>query len=269
VLNENGVKRSLNRKRHRQEESSGAPEWLTTYSDMVTLLLTFFIMLFALSTVDAQKFTDVAKSLSTSFMNMSTGDTFLNSTGKSILTIDFANPSNLNRPEQKERYIESAEEMIVDAQRQIYEMEMDIAKEELRRAVEEQGIADQVEIIEDKDFILVRLESEVFFDSGRADIRPEGLVVLQQVAEVLRNIDNEILVSGHTDNVPINTPIFKSNWELSTARATTVVRYFTETLGLDPVKFTATGNGEFRPIADNSTPEGRQRNRRIEIMIMK
>ncbi|SHI49524.1 chemotaxis protein MotB [Thermoclostridium caenicola] len=269
IIERNGVKIYLPKRKQRTQDSWGAPEWMTTYSDMVTLLLTFFILLFAMSTVDAQKFTDVAKSLSTSFMNLSTGESILNSTGKSLLTVDFANPSNLNRPEQKERYVESAEEMIVDAERQIYEMEMDIAKEGLRQAVEEQGIADQVEIIEEKDFILVRFESEVFFDSGRADIRPEGLVVLQQLAEVLRNIDNEILVSGHTDNVPINTPIFKSNWELSTARATTVVRYFTETLGLDPMKFTATGNGEYRPVADNSTPEGRQRNRRIEIMIMK
>lgn len=255
--------------RKKQEESSGAPEWMTTYSDMVTLLLTFFIMLFAMSTVDQNRFTDVAKSLSNSLMNMSTGDSILNSSGKSIITVDFVNPSNQNLPEQKERYIETAEEMVVDAQRQIADMEMDIAKEEIRQAVDEQGIGEQVEIVEEKDYILVRLESEVFFDSGHADIRPEGIQVLQQFAEILKTIDNDILVSGHTDNVPINTPLYKSNWELSTARATTVVRYFTETLGLDPVKFTATGNGEFRPIADNSTPEGRQRNRRIEIMIMK
>jgi len=242
---------------------------MTTYSDMVTLLLTFFIMLFAMSTVDKAKFTDVAKSLSNSLLNLSTGDSILDSSGKSIITVDFVNPSNKNLPEQNEKYIESAEEMVIDAQRQIYEMEMDIAKEELREAVEQQGIGDKVEIIEEKDFIIVRLESELFFDSGRAEIRPEAYPVLEQMAEILKNMDNEILVSGHTDNVPINTPLFRSNWELSTARATTVVRYFTETLGLDPVKFTATGNGEFRPIADNSTPEGRQRNRRIEIMIMK
>ena len=148
-------------------------------------------------------------------------------------------------------------------------MEMDIAKDEIRQAADAQGIGEKVEIVEEKDYILVRLESEVFFDSGRADIRSEGIIVLQQFAEILRNIDNEILVSGQTDNVPINTPLYKSNWELSTARATTVVRYFTETLGLDPMKFTATGNGEFRPIEDNNTAEGRQRNRRIEIMIMK
>jgi len=259
----------LARGKKNQEDSSGAPEWMTTYSDMVTLLLTFFIMLFAMSTVDKAKFTDVAKSLSNSLLNLSTGDSILDSSGKSIITVDFVNPSNKNLPEQNEKYIESAEEMVIDAQRQIYEMEMDIAKEELREAVEQQGIGDKVEIIEEKDFIIVRLESELFFDSGRAEIRPEAYPVLEQMAEILKNMDNEILVSGHTDNVPINTPLFRSNWELSTARATTVVRYFTETLGLDPVKFTATGNGEFRPIADNSTPEGRQRNRRIEIMIMK
>ncbi len=242
---------------------------MTTYSDMVTLLLTFFIMLFAMSTVDKARFTDVARSLSNSLLNLSTGESILDSSGKSIITVDFVNPSDKNLPQQNEKYIESAEEMVIDAQRQIYEMEMDIAKEEIRQAAVAQGIGDKVEIIEEKDFIIVRLESELFFDSGRADIRPEGYPVLDQLAEVLRNIDNEILVSGHTDNVPINTPLFKSNWELSTARATTVVRYFTETLGLDPVKFTATGNGEHRPLADNSTAEGRQRNRRIEIMIMK
>jgi chemotaxis protein MotB len=263
------VKRYLSRKKQNQEESSGAPEWMTTYSDMVTLLLTFFIMLFAMSTVDQNRFTDVAKSLSNSLMNMSTGDSILDSSGKSIIAVDFVNPSDKNLPEQKEKYIESAEEMVIDAQRQIHNMEMDIAKDEIRQAVEAQGIGEKVEIVEEKDYILVRLESEVFFDSGSADIRPGGFLVLQQFAEILRNIDNEILVSGHTDNVPINTPLYKSNWELSTARATTVVRYFTETLGLDPVKFTATGNGEFRPIGDNNTAEGRQRNRRIEIMIMK
>ncbi|NLI39545.1 MAG: flagellar motor protein MotB [Clostridiaceae bacterium] len=263
------MKRYLSRKKQRQEESSGAPEWMTTYSDMVTLLLTFFIMLFSMATIDKNKFTDIAKSLSNSLMNLSTGESILDSSGKSIITVDFVNPSDKNLPEQKEKYIESAEEMVIDAQRQIHNMEMDIAKDEIRQAVEAQGIGEKVEIVEEKDYILVRLESEVFFDSGSADIRPGGFLVLQQFAEILRNIDNEILVSGHTDNVPINTPLYKSNWELSTARATTVVRYFTETLGLDPVKFTATGNGEFRPIGDNNTAEGRQRNRRIEIMIMK
>lgn len=242
---------------------------MTTYSDMVTLLLTFFIMLFSMATIDKNKFTDIAKSLSNSLMNLSTGESILDSSGKSIITVDFVNPSDKNLPEQKEKYIESAEEMVIDAQRQIHNMEMDIAKDEIRQAVEAQGIGEKVEIVEEKDYILVRLESEVFFDSGSADIRPGGFLVLQQFAEILRNIDNEILVSGHTDNVPINTPLYKSNWELSTARATTVVRYFTETLGLDPMKFTATGNGEFRPIEDNNTAEGRQRNRRIEIMIMK
>ena len=259
----------MSRKKQNQEESSGAPEWMTTYSDMVTLLLTFFIMLFSMATIDKNKFTDIAKSLSNSLMNLSTGESILDSSGKSIITVDFVNPSDKNLPEQKEKYIESAEEMVIDAQRQIHNMEMDIAKDEIRQAVEAQGIGEKVEIVEEKDYILVRLESEVFFDSGSADIRPGGFLVLQQFAEILRNIDNEILVSGHTDNVPINTPLYKTNWELSTARATTVVRYFTETLGLDPVKFTATGNGEFRPIGDNNTAEGRQRNRRIEIMIMK
>jgi len=153
----------LARDRKKQEESSGAPEWMTTYSDMVTLLLTFFIMLFAMSTVDKARFTDVARSLSNSLLNLSTGESILDSSGKSIITVDFVNPSDKNLPQQNEKYIESAEEMVIDAQRQIYEMEMDIAKEEIRQAAVAQGIGNKVEIIEEKDFIIVRLESELFF----------------------------------------------------------------------------------------------------------
>ena len=132
------MKRYLSRKKQRQEESSGAPEWMTTYSDMVTLLLTFFIMLFSMATIDKNKFTDIAKSLSNSLMNLSTGESILDSSGKSIITVDFVNPSDKNLPEQKEKYIESAEEMVIDAQRQIHNMEMDIAKDEIRQAADAQ-----------------------------------------------------------------------------------------------------------------------------------
>ena len=137
-----------------------------------------------MATIDKNKFTDIAKSLSNSLMNLSTGESILDSSGKSIITVDFVNPSDKNLPEQKEKYIESAEEMVIDAQRQIHNMEMDIAKDEIRQAADAQGIGEKVEIVEEKDYILVRLESEVFFDSGRADIRSEGIIVLQQFAEI-------------------------------------------------------------------------------------
>lgn len=255
--------------RRREQSSEGSPEWLTTYSDLVTLLLTFFIMLFAMSSINKQKFEDLARSLSASFLKFDGGEGILSSSGNSIITVNFVNPSDEQKAQQKEKYIESAEEMIIDAQQQINDKKMDVAKEEIRQMIEAEGLEDKVQVVEEKDYIMVRLDSEVFFDSGSAEISPEGLEVLRTLSDTLRAIENEIFISGHTDNVPINTPFYKSNWELSTARATNVVRYFVEELGLDPTKFTATGNGEFQPIGDNTTPEGRQKNRRIEIKIMK
>jgi len=113
------------------------------------------------------------------------------------------------------------------------------------------------------------LNSQVLFESGSAEILSEGKRTLDALGKSLIPLENEILIQGHTDNVPINTPLFPSNWELSTKRATNVVVYLIESLNLDPSKLTATGNGEYRPIGDNNTAEGRQKNRRIEIMILK
>lgn len=253
------------------KHAEGLPEWFGTYSDMVTLLLTFFILLFSMASVDNVKFSEVAKSLASSFsmIDLYGGESILSSNGNSIFTVDFTNPSNQNKPAQNEKYIEQAEQMVVNAEQQIANKKMDIAKEEIKQNFIAEGIQDKVQVVEQKDFILVRLDSEVFFDSGSAEIRPDGVPVLDALAGVLGGIDNDILISGHTDNVPINTVLYKSNWELSTARATTVVRYFVENLNLDPTKFTATGNGEFQPIGDNGTAAGRQQNRRIEIKIMK
>ncbi len=254
--------------RKREQSSGGAPEWMSTYSDMMTLLLCFFIMLFAMSTVDKNTFREMAKSLSASLISLNDGSSILENAGTTIITIDL-NQVSQSRGQFRENVVENARDMIVDAEKQRESKIIEDAKEEFRETIEKSGISDRVNVTEEKDFLLLTLESEVFFDSGSAQIRPEGIKVLSALAETLRGIENEILVSGHTDNVPIHTAQFSSNWELSTARATNVVKYFTEVEGLDPTQFTATGNGEFRPVGDNNTAEGRQKNRRIEIKILK
>ena len=256
--------------RKKEQASEGAPEWMATYSDLVTLLLTFFILLFSLSTVDQNRFTEVAASLSDSMLDLGSGDSILPYDGNSVITIDFAAMTSAEaKAKQMEKYIEAAEEMVVDAQQQIADKKIDEAKNNIRDTIDEKGIADKVQVVEEKDFLLVRLDSEVFFDSGSADIRSEGMKVLSSLAATLKGIENEIMVSGHTDNIPINNSRFKSNWELSTARATNVVSYLINDEKLNPALLTATGNGEFRPTGDNNTAEGRQKNRRIEIKILK
>ena len=254
------------------EEGGGAPEWMATYSDLVTLLLCFFILLFSMATIDAQKYVQVAKALRSSFVKISGGDMLFTNKGQQMISItNQTNPSDTgDLSTDSEKYVKKAEEMVADSQLQQENQKMEDAANKIRDIVAEKGLSDKVNVVEEKDFVMVRLDSEVFFQSGRADVLPLGQEILSLITEVLNLLENkDILVQGHTDNVPIQTAQFASNWELSTARATNVVRYMVDAYGMDPSRMTATGNGEFRPVGDNDTPAGRQANRRIEIRIMR
>lgn len=256
--------------RRKEQAEEGAPAWMATYGDLVTNMLVFFVLLFSLSTVDKNKFEQVAASLSYTMLNLKGGDSILEGTGNSIISFDFTKyDSEEAEAKRKEKYIKDAQEMVVDSEKNLEDKQLDDAKNDIRDTIEEQGISDKVQVVEEKDFILIRLDQEVFFNSGSADILPEGVSVLSSLAQSLRGIENEIMVSGHTDNIPMTNKKFDTNWELSTARATNVVRFLVEVEKLNPSLFTATGNGEFRPVGDNSTVEGRQKNRRIEIKIIK
>lgn len=258
----------------KKEEASGGglPDWFGTYSDLVTLLLCFFILLFSMATIDVQKYVQVANSLRSSFVSISGGDMLFSNRGQQMINItNQMNPDDTGElAVDAERYIRQAEEMVVDAEQQQENLEMQEAANRIRDIVAERGLAEKVSVVEERDYLLVRLDSEVFFQSGRAEVLPVGREVLAAIADVLFMLENkDILVQGHTDNVPIRTAQFASNWELSTARATNVVRYLVEAHHMDPSLLTATGNGEFRPIADNETSEGRQQNRRIEIRLLR
>ncbi|NLL66614.1 MAG: flagellar motor protein MotB [Clostridiaceae bacterium] len=253
-----------------ETEEVGAPAWMATYGDLVTNLLVFFVLLYSMSTVDQNTFSEVAASLSYSMINLKSGDSVLDGSNNSIIAFDYTKyDSEEAEAKRKEKYIEDANEMIVNAEQKLEAKELDEAKNDIRDTIAEQGISDKVQVVEEKDFLLIRLDQEIFFDSGSADILPEGKTVLSSIAVSLRDIGNEIMISGHTDNVPMTNKRYATNWELSTARATNVVRYFVEVENLEPSLFTATGNGEYRPVGDNNTPEGRQQNRRIEIKILK
>jgi chemotaxis protein MotB len=256
--------------RKNESEEVGAPAWMSTYGDLVTNLLVFFVLLYSMSTVDQRTFSEIAASLSYSIINLKGGDTVLDGSNNSIIAFDYTKfDSEEAEAKRKEKYIQDAEEMVVNAEKKLADKEFDEAKNDIRDTIEEQGISDKVQVVEEKDFLLIRLDQELFFDSGSADILPEGEAVLSSIAVSLREIENEIMISGHTDNVPMTNKKYATNWELSTARATNVVRYFVEVENLEPSLFTATGNGEYRPVGDNNTPEGRQQNRRIEIKILK
>ncbi len=262
----------MSKKKKAEEASEGLPEWFGTYSDLVTLLLCFFILLFSMASLDAQKYVQIASSLRSSFMKISGGDMMMSNTGQQMLNItNQQNPSNTgDESTDTEKYVQEAEKMVTDAKEQLENKKIEEAANKIRDIIAERGLADKISVIEEKDFLLVRLESEVLFQSGSADVLEAGHEMLSSMTDVLNLLENkDILVQGHTDNIPIQTAAFPSNWELSTARATNVVRFMIDKMGMDPARVTATGNGEFRPVADNAGAEGRQKNRRIDIRILR
>ena len=254
------------RRRSFDDEPEETGSWLTTYSDLVTLLLTFFVLLFSMAAVDSQKFKEVAYSLRSAFMNISSGDIFYqNNSGEDIVSI-----FNYDMPEDKveENTIDNDKGRLGDSG----EMKKDAVsefREQVEQLITEMELDEYVQIIDEKTSLTLRIDSVILFDLGKADIKESGKETIRKVAKLMKEINTEITVQGHTDNLPIHTSLFPTNWELSTKRATNVVLFLVNECSLDPRKLTATGNGEFRPIAPNDTEENRQKNRRIDIVIDK
>ncbi|HHW30985.1 MAG TPA: OmpA family protein [Clostridiaceae bacterium] len=230
------------RKRGNGDSEEGAAPWLLTYSDMVTLLLTFFVMLFSMASLDIQKFTQVSQSIRKAFLYDSSGDRFLqNKSARDLI--------GTTASEEEER--------------------LKNAVQKVTEEMEKLEISEYVTVIEEEEELVLRFDSVVLFELGKADILPSGQEVLLKLGSILKELDNEIIIEGHTDNLPINTLLFPTNWELSTKRATNVVLFLVEKSGLDPAKLAATGRGEFKPIRPNDTEENRSKNRRIDIIILK
>lgn len=254
------------------EPSEGAPEWMTTYSDMVTLLLCFFVLLFSMANVDSEKFQQVSTSLSTAFMGSGSGGIYGYNDGTVLYDITESNVSGDIMEDGKEAFNEGQSAQIGaftggNAAEEAQKIEDFI--DEVQNLVTEMELDEYVKIIDEKTYLTVRINSVILFDLGKANIKSSGQETLKKIGELLKELDRTAIIQGHTDNLPINTMLFPTNWELSTKRATNVVLFLIKESGVDPVKLTATGNGEFKPVAPNDTEENRQKNRRIDIVIDK
>ncbi len=215
----------------------GAPLWMTTFSDMVTLLLAFFVMLLSFSSIQESKFQDAVHSLQGAFGVLSTS------------------VSVIAQPEVVMPNADSNE-----WQQMLYELQ------QVHMVLAEEGLADDVQLELKKDGVSVLISTPLLFEPAKADLKPTSLPVLAKLAEAFRKLDAEVRVEGHTDNVPISSEQFPSNWELSAARAMAVLKYLL-VQGLPPERLAAVGYGEFRPVAPNDTEEGRRANRRVEIFV--
>lgn len=270
-------------RRKKQEESSGGASWLTTYSDLVTLLLCFFILLFSMAIVDKQKVTKAALSIRAAFLGETGDDIFEMSTGDTLISLTPVIDENdlLDRLDEEagaegeegdETGAEGEEGDETGAEGEEVGRESEgirTLKADIQGLIDKMGLNENIRVIDEGTRIILRMDSVILFDTGKADLKPSARPVIEKIGEILKSLDTEIQVQGHADDRPINTPEFSSNWELSTKRATNVVKYLIEKCGVSEKYLTATGNAEFRPIAPNDSEYNRQKNRRIDIAIYK
>jgi len=229
------------------EEKKGAPEWMTTYGDMVTLLLCFFVLLFSFSTVDAQKFRAI--------MNSFRGGSGVLTGGQTLDTNDLGLEGKI------QGLIEGDEE-------ELALMELQGIATDLTNYLKANGFEEQVSIEYNDSYVKLNFLDGVLFDPGKATLKEDALKILDTVGtKLLEYSNNRIKIEGHTDTVPMHSLQFPNNWYLSAARAITVAEYYIDK-GIDPKRLSAEGFGEYSPIASNDTAEGRMKNRRIEIKIL-
>lgn len=262
-------------KRKPEEPKKGAPAWQCTFGDLMNLLLCFFVLLFSMSTVDAQKFEMIAASFSETFSIFDAGATAI---GDGVLISNGV--SQLNELEQ---YINSTGKT-AESDSEVNEMDefeamaaqMEAAKmaaseelaEKVQEAVSESSMDKDIDITFTSQYVQLTLKGAILFDSGKSELKQEAMPIVQKVGVILeRYAESTIEVEGHTDNVPINTAKYPSNDVLSSYRALSMFEYLVQNTSLDPAKLKHSGRGEYMPVADNSTPEGRAKNRRIEIKI--
>lgn len=254
------------------EKHPNHEHWLVSYADFITLLFAVFTTLYAMSQTDKQKVEEVMQSLRESF-----GYSTMAAAGQKAV-LDSKDLRSIPAIKPEMAVIPITRQMPVAGQRQGGEKgktrgqaeEKDF--KEIQSAIEayliKHGVQNKVAIEITSRGLVVSLKEAGFFDSGSATLKPSGYQILNTIIEAMTQYSNPLRIEGHTDNVPISNSQFPSNWELSTARATNVLRYILKNYDVDPASISATGYAEFRPMAENSTPEGRARNRRVDIVLL-
>ncbi|MEG6534338.1 flagellar motor protein MotB [Caldibacillus thermoamylovorans] len=247
----------MSRRKKEKGEHEFNETWLLPYSDLMTLLLALFIVLFASSAVDAQKF----QSMSKVFSEIFTGGTGI----VDYESIEQKNGEEL-ADETKEKLEKEKEQNQVPVDEQTT---LSATQERVNQYILEKGLTGQLKTSLTSEGLLVTINDSVLFDSGSADVREEDIAVAKEISDLLvTDPPHNVIISGHTDNVPIQNSNFSSNWELSVMRAVNFMKIILENDQLDPRMFSAKGFGEFQPIASNDTEEGKAKNRRVEVLIL-
>lgn len=255
-----------------EEPPKGSPAWMATFSDLMNLLLCFFVLLFAMSTIDEVAQEQIVASFNQTFSVFdkgasAIGDGVLISAGVSQLNDldEYINSTGkMSDGEIVDDDVAAAQEKLEEAQTE----ESEELAEKIQEAIDEKDMGREIDIEITSQYVQLTLKGALLFDSGSTLLKDEAKPVLDQVGAILeRYADGTIEIEGHTDNVPMSGAKYSNNNELSSGRALSVFDYLLSVTNLDPANVKHSGRGEYVPVADNSTAEGRTRNRRVEIKI--
>ncbi|HMN44411.1 MAG TPA: flagellar motor protein MotD [Povalibacter sp.] len=274
-------------RRHKHEEHTNHEAWAIPYADLLTLLLAFFVVMYAISSVNEGKYRVLSDSLFAAFRGsprtlqpVQVGEKAVGSGADIQMTIvqqamlegqprSMLEPSpiNMGDPSKNARHASNTTYDSETTQSAEAVAQLETVAREVEQAMATLVDQNLIAVRRHGHWVEVEIRTDILFPSGVATLEPAAVNVMKQLAETLKPFPNPIRVEGHTDNRPISTRAFPSNWELSSARAASVVHLFTET-GLEPARLAVIGLGEYRPAQDNATAEGRNANRRVVLVIL-
>jgi chemotaxis protein MotB len=235
-------------RRQRQNSGGGGNNsagWLTTFNDLVTLLMVFFVLLFTMSSIDARQMQEFQYALQSGLGILKEGK-MVNISVKTTQPVEDMSHIKDVKVSPDERLSGLLSDKLIKSLQADFE----------------------IEITQTSQGIRLSFEDQILFEFGKADINPAGFTMLDQIAKAIKKVPKAVRVEGHTDNIPIQTARFPSNWELSVARAVKVVKYFAEVGNVNPHRLSAVGYGESRPVVANDTASNRVKNRRVEILLI-
>ena len=242
------------RKRKPQISHDNHDRWLITYADLITLLLIFFVVMYAMSKIDIAKYEVLAQALKAEFMK---SDTFMPLNSGVIGTL---NPGKGEQGNEVKKNGDNGK-----AEQELQDL-MNVVNAYIR----ENQLEDKVKVADTPRGIAITMNDLFLFDLGKADLRPEAYPVLDKLASLFPSLNAKVSIEGHTDNLPLATgSVFRDNWGLSSARSLSVLRYFLYNAKLDPHQFISTGYADTMPVAPNDSDENRQKNRRVEIVVLR
>ncbi|MCO1601342.1 flagellar motor protein MotB [Desulfosporosinus nitroreducens] len=264
----------MSRKREHEAEKENSERWLLTYADLITLLMIFFVVLYSMSKVDADKFQAVAESLNKALSGGVPAKMEMAASPSGPSLIQTGTPSatttvpGKDKDPSKTTDTDQAAANVGQGNTDAENLSIEAIKAKLDKFALDNGIQSKLISSMEERGLVVSIQETLLFGSGSADITDRAREILKSISTVLGSASNQIRVEGHTDNLPIQTAKFPSNWELSVIRSTNVVQIL-QSAGITPSRLSAAGYGEYRPIASNDTIAGQGRNRRIDLIILR